>query len=121
MAWNFDNNRPIYVQLVEQIKAQIISGTYGPGDKLPSVRELATLAGVNPNTMQRALATLETDGLIYAERTSGRFVSENVALVENLKGKEAMQITKKYLQDMSDVGYDINEARKIIDKCEEEM
>ena len=77
MAWNLDSDRPIYAQLLERIELQIVSGTYGPGDKLPSVRELAAEASVNPNTMQKAFAELERSGLIVTKRTSGRFVTED--------------------------------------------
>ena len=73
MAWTFKEDRPIYSQLVEQIKMGIASGKWTPGAKLPSVRDLAEEAGVNPNTMQRALADLERDGLVYSKRTSGRY------------------------------------------------
>ena len=81
MAWQFDGNRPIYAQLVEHIQYDIVSGVYPPGEKLPSVRELATLAAVNPNTMQKALAELETDGLIFTQRTAGRFVTQDVEAI----------------------------------------
>ena len=77
MAWNLDADKPIYAQLVEIIQMQIISGQYRAGDRLPSVRELAAEASVNPNTMQKALAELERNGLIYTQRTSGRMVTED--------------------------------------------
>ena len=77
MAWNLDSDRPIYAQLLERIQLQIVSGIYGPGDKLPSVRDLAAEASVNPNTMQKAFAELERSGLIETKRTSGRFVTED--------------------------------------------
>ena len=76
MTWNLDNNMPIYLQLMDRIQRDIISGRYGPGDKLPSVRELAVEAAVNPNTMQKALSELERRGLVYSQRTSGRFITE---------------------------------------------
>ena len=71
MSWNLDSNRPIYPQIMERITMDIISGTYPPGSKLPSVRELAQEAGVNPNTMQKSLSELERTGLLYSQRTSG--------------------------------------------------
>ena len=77
MKWQFSNDAPIYSQLIEQIKVGIVSGAFPPGERLPSVRDLATEAGVNPNTMQRALAELERDGLVYSQRTAGRFVTED--------------------------------------------
>ena len=76
MPWNLDNDRPIYMQLMERIQQDIISGAYQPGDKLPSVRDLAVEAAVNPNTMQKALSELERCGLVYSQRTSGRFITD---------------------------------------------
>ena len=86
MSWNLSKERPIYIQLVEQIKLQILSGHYRPGERFPSVRELATEAAVNPNTMQKALAALEQEGLLIGSRTNGRTVtSDELAdgIVEN--------------------------------------
>lgn len=76
-GWDFDSATPIYVQIVAELSRRVAFGTYSPGERLPSVRDLAAEAGVNPNTMQRALATLENEGLVHAERTSGRFVTTN--------------------------------------------
>ena len=77
MDWNFRNDQPIYSQLTQRLTEAIVSGIYAPGEKLPSVRELAVEAGVNPNTVQRALSELERDGLVFSQRTAGRFVTEN--------------------------------------------
>lgn len=76
MAWKFNNESPIYLQIVEIIKTQIAQGVLKPGDQVPAVRELAVTAGVNPNTMQKALAELEREGVLYSQRTAGRFVAE---------------------------------------------
>ena len=77
MQWQFSNDAPIYTQLIQQVKVGIVTGAFPPGERLPSVRDMATEAGVNPNTMQRALAELERDGLVYSQRTAGRFVTED--------------------------------------------
>ena len=77
MAWTLDSDRPIFLQIVERIQTDIVSGRYQPGDKLPSVRDLAAEASVNPNTMQKAFAELERTGLVYSRRTSGRFITED--------------------------------------------
>ena len=82
MPWNLDNDRPIYLQLMERIQHDIISGVYQPGDKLPSVRDLAVEAAVNPNTMQKALSELERCGLVYSQRTSGRFITDDTAMIK---------------------------------------
>ena len=86
MGWNFNDGSPIYLQLVAVIKGKIASGEYAPGDRLPPVRDLALEAGVNPNTVQRAYAELERDGLVNAERTSGRFVTADAEKIEQLRG-----------------------------------
>ena len=83
MAWELDADRPIYAQLVERIQKEIVSGKYQPGEKLPSVRDLAAVAAVNPNTMQKAFAELERSGLIVTQRTSGRAVTEDTELIGN--------------------------------------
>lgn len=85
MPWTLDDTRPIYLQLEDIIKSKIIAGIYKPGQKLPSVRELAAEAAVNPNTMQKALAELERSGLVYTQRTSGRYITEDTAIMKNLK------------------------------------
>ena len=82
MKWQFSNDAPIYSQLIHQIQVGIVSGAFPPGQRLPSVRDLATEAGVNPNTMQRALAELERDGLVYSQRTAGRFVTEDQIMID---------------------------------------
>ena len=81
MAWELDSDRPIFIQIVERIQMEIISGKYSPGDKLPSVRDLAAVAAVNPNTMQKALTELERTGLVYSQRTSGRFITEDAKMI----------------------------------------
>ena len=85
MAWALNNDRPIYLQLMERIQTDIVSGKYKPGEKLPSVRELALDAAVNPNTMQKALSELERIGLVYSQRTSGRFITEDDTMLKELK------------------------------------
>ena len=85
MKWQFSNDAPIYTQLIEQIQVGIVAGAFPPGERLPSVRDLATEAGVNPNTMQRALAELERDGLVFSQRTAGRFVTEDKTMIERAK------------------------------------
>ena len=85
MPWNLNSSRPIFIQLIEIIQIDIISGKYAPGGKLPSVRDLAAEAAVNPNTMQKALSELERSGLVFSQRTSGRFITEDTKMIEELK------------------------------------
>ena len=114
MPWDLDNNRPIYLQLMERIQLDIISGTYKPGDRLPSVRELAQEASVNPNTMQKALSELERTGLVYSQRTSGRFITEDTAMIENLKSELAKEIIEQFLDRMKKLGIQKEEAISLI-------
>lgn len=104
MPEKFDPKVPIYTQLVERLKNAIVSGQYAPGDKIPSVRDLALHYGVNPNTLQRALAKLEDLSLLYTERTSGRYVTQDVAIINALKADVPYQLTQKYVQDMTHAG-----------------
>ena len=105
MKWQFSNDAPIYAQLIAQIKVGIVSGAFPPGERLPSVRDLATEAGVNPNTMQRALAELERDGLVYSQRTAGRFVTEDKAMIEATKLDLAERHIGSFMEAMLRLGY----------------
>ena len=115
MEWNFKNGIPIYTQIVDEMTMRIASGQYPPGGKLPSVRDLALEAGVNPNTMQRALAELERRELVHSERTSGRFVTEEEEVLNTLHE----DLAKRYFEEFADKlhkigmsGEDIAEAVK---------
>lgn len=110
MSFDFDNNMPIYIQLVEQIKISIISGDIVSGERLPSVREWAMKFRVNPNTMQKALIELENIGLIFTERTNGKFVTENIHLIERIRDDYAVEISKKYFDNMEKIGFSKNMA-----------
>jgi len=114
MPWDLKPDRPIYTQLIEQIELKICSGVYPLGSKLPSVRDLAQEASVNPNTMQRALAKLEETGLIYTHRTSGRYVTEDVKMVQKVKEKLAYELVQEFLQNMKRLGFDEKEIATII-------
>ncbi len=105
MSEQFDAGRPIYAQLVERLKAKILAGTYPPGGHLDSVRDMAAATGVNPNTMQRALAQLETEGLVRTERTAGRYVTEDTMLIEQLRAATAEKFAAEFLEKMKGIGY----------------
>lgn len=105
MKWSLDSDLPVYIQLIEQIQAGIISGHYRPGDKLPSVRDLAAEATVNPNTMQRALAELERMGLVYANRTSGRFITSDETMIRKLREQSAEEQIIMFLDRMKQLGF----------------
>lgn len=113
MGEQFDATRPIYAQLAERLTARILSGEYPPGAHLDSVRELAAAAGVNPNTMQRALAYMEAEGLVRTERTAGRYVTDDAARLEQLRRRAAEKIVKEYLERMRDIGYGPGKAAQL--------
>ena len=104
MQWELNTEKPVYLQLVEQIQAKIISGIYKPGDKLPSVRDFAAQAMVNPNTMQRAMTELERDGLVYTNRTAGRFITSDEELIKQLKTEYIAAIVQDFLDKMKQLG-----------------
>lgn len=108
MAWNLEADRPIYAQLIEKIQQQIVTGVYKPGEKIPPVRELAEEASVNPNTMQKALAELERMGLLFSQRTSGRFVTEDETTIRCIKEELASIQMNKFLSVMSELGFDLD-------------
>ena len=119
MSWYFDNQRPLYLQLVEQLKARIISGDYPPGGRLPSVRELAAQTGVNPNTLQRAFAQLEQEGLLYTERTTGRFVTDDAARLAQLKEEAALRLADQFLAQAGLLGYSPAAAAQLLNQRSE--
>lgn len=114
MPWNLDSDRPIYLQLMERIQHDIISGTYKPGDKLPSVRELAIEASVNPNTMQKALSELERIGLVHSRRTSGRFITEDETMIKQLKTETATEHIREFLKSMERLGFTRPEILELV-------
>lgn len=120
MNWDLKSDRPIYFQLIEQIAMRVISGIYPPGSRLPSVRDMATEASVNPNTMQRALADLESQGLLYSQRTSGRFVTENEEVIGNMKNTLARSVIQEFMDKMSSLGYDGRQTIALLQQIEEE-
>ena len=116
MKWQIDNNRPVYIQLVEQLKVKIISGEIELDSKLDSVRSLAADAMVNPNTMQKALAELEREGFVYSKRTSGRFVTDNKELIENERKNLVKDNVKKTLDTLINLGYTNEEILNLVEE-----
>lgn len=120
MSWDLKSDRPIYSQLIEQIEIKICSGIFAPGSKLPSVRELAQEAAVNPNTMQKALSILEENGLLYTNRTSGRFITEDAKMIQQAKHKLAQDKISEFLENMKSLGFGKTETLSIISTMLEE-
>ncbi|MEH2943080.1 GntR family transcriptional regulator [Lachnospiraceae bacterium KK002] len=120
MPWNLNSDRPIFIQIIEKIQMDIISGLYRPGDKLPSVRELAQEASVNPNTMQKALSELERTGLVYSQRTSGRFITEDMTMIEKLKSELAKEMVTQFLENMLKLGFQKEDAISLLTELTEQ-
>ncbi len=119
MAWDLESDRPIYAQLVEIIQMQIVSGYYPPGGKLPSVRDLAAVAAVNPNTMQKAFAELERSGLIITQRTNGRSVTEDEEMINGIRQNMAKDHMEAFFTKMKELGYSKNDIIALIEKSYE--
>ncbi len=116
MEWKYDDSLPIYTQLVEQMKRAIVSGEIAPGEKLAAVRDLAMEAGVNPNTMQKAFQELERCGLVYALRSSGRYVTDEVSVIDETRNKLAEETVRGFIENMSRLGFSKQEAAEKIQK-----
>ena len=119
MEFTFENNIPIYIQLLDYMKIYLISGVFKSGERLPSVREFATTFKVNPNTMQKALAELESMNLIYTERTNGKYVTKDEKLIEKLKDEYASTLAKSYFQGMKRIGLGKADSIKYLERINE--
>ena len=117
MTWSFSNDLPIYTQLVGQIKTAIATGVFPPGERLPSVRDLGTEAGVNPNTMQRALSQLESEGLVYSQRTAGRFVTEDQEKIAGAKRELAQQHIAQFITAMDGLRFSREEMTVLLSEA----
>ena len=120
MKWSFDNELPIYTQLVYQIKFAIVAGELAPGARMATVRDLALKAGVNPNTMQRALQQLEREGLVYSQRSSGRFVTEDTAVIQAARRALAKEHVERFRASMKSLGYTGEEMKMLLEGSGEE-
>lgn len=120
MSWKLDSDRPIYSQLLEILLVNIVSGEYPKGEKLQSVRELAAVAGVNPNTMQRAFTELERKGLIRTERTLGRFVTEDEEMIKKAREEMAGEQLEQFISKMEQLGFTQSEILGFVKKKVEE-
>lgn len=120
MTWKLTSDRPIYIQLVEKLQLDIITGIYRPGEKLPSVRDLASEASVNPNTMQKALTELERGGLVYTQRTAGRFVTDDQMLIRHIRIELAASHIREFISTMRQFGMSDHEILNLIEEIMKE-
>lgn len=117
--WNFSNDKPVYIQIIDEITLRIASGVYKPGERIPSVRDLAEEAKVNPNTMQRALAEIERSGYIISMRTSGKFVTDDQSLIDKLGRVRADDVIRSFVESLDKVGLTIDEAIDLLKQYKE--
>lgn len=120
MAWELNSDRPIYTQILEKIQMRIISGFYQPGERLPSVRDLAAEASVNPNTMQKAFTELERSGLIQTQRNSGRTVTEDTSMIKQVQTQVALSQVQSFFSTMMELGFNKEEILAFVKKAIEE-
>lgn len=118
MAWDFNDKEPIYIQIVNKMKNKILSGEYKPGDKIESVRELASIVGVNPNTMQKALTSMESLGIIVTQRTLGKFITEDSSIIRYLKNETVVEKVDLFLRELKNLGYTKDEIIDLINQSE---
>lgn len=118
MAWSFHSDRAVYLQIAERIKKAVLSGVYPPGGQIPSVRQLAMEAAVNPNTVQHAFTELENQGIILSRGTQGRFVTEDVETIEACRVEMAQQYVKVFLRDIGQLGITRSQAISMIEEVE---
>lgn len=121
MGIEFNSNIPIYIQVMNDIKRKIVKGDYKPEDKIESVRELALLYGANPNTIQRALQELEREGLLRSERTTGRFISNDLQLIENCKKTLATEFTTEYVENVNSIGLSVEDGIELLQNYNDEL
>lgn len=116
MSFEFNNDTPIYLQIIEHIKMLIISGKYMPMQKIPSVRELSLEYEVNPNTIQKALGELENLGLIFTERTNGKFVTSNLDIIQKVKEETIDEMVDSFYESMEKIGLNKNQVLEILNR-----
>ena len=119
MEWKFSDDVPIYLQIIEMMKTDIVSGKYKSGDRLPAVRDLAMEAGVNPNTVQRAYAELERKGLVQSERTSGRFVSIDEKKIQELRKDLSEQSIREFFAKLRKLGMEDRTIKDAVKRWED--
>ena len=119
MSFEFNNETPIFLQIIEHIKMKIISKNYLPNEKLPSVRELSFQFGVNPNTIQKALSELEGMGLIITERTNGKFVTGDEEVIKKVAEQTVSEMIDNFFTSMQQLGFSDREILEMIRKGRE--
>ena len=116
MAWSFSSDKPVYIQIAEQITLSVLSGEYKPGEQIPTVRQLATEAAVNPNTVQHSFAFLESNGLVVSQGTVGRYVTNDTEIIENCRKMLTEDIVSSFVKKCKNLSVSKNEIINIIEE-----
>lgn len=114
MAWSFSSDRPVYLQIADRITKSVLSGEFCAGEQIPTVRQLALEAAVNPNTVQRAFSELEHEGLIISQGTTGRYVTEDVQVIQHCQNKMAEKIVADFIENMEQLSISKEQAIAMI-------
>jgi GntR family transcriptional regulator len=110
----FDNNMPIYIQIMTHVKKMVITGKLGPGDKIDSVRELAAELQINPNTIQRTFQELEREGIVETRRGMGRYVTSEESTIMRLKKEMAGDMLERFVLGMKELGFDDSDILALV-------
>ena len=114
MSWKFTGEKPVYQQIMDHIRGDIIRGKLPAGARIPAVRELAMIANVNPNTMQRALTELDKEGILVCCGTLGRFVSDDELVLAQARRKARLELAKSCAAQLAAFGMTLQEAGRIL-------
>lgn len=120
MAWSFNNEQPLYLQIVDGIKRRIIMGEYAPGSQLPTVRQLAEETAINPNTVQKAMGQLEQEELVFSQGTIGRYISQDPELPKTLLTALASKQIRTFLDAMNTLGISREQTIQLIEDISKE-
>ena len=119
MAWQFNSQEAVFIQIANRLRGDILKGIYPPDSQIPSVRHLATDAAVNPNTMQKALCSLEEEGLLYTKGTIGRFVTSDTAVLDAARERVRRDSVRSWLRQAEELGISKQELIQYIQKEDE--
>lgn len=118
MAWSFSSDKPVYIQIADRITGLVLSGKYMAGEQIPSVRQLALEAAVNPNTVQHAFSELEEIGIIISQGTVGRYVTDDTAVIEDCRKKMAEKMVNEFVTNIGQLSVS---REQVLDMIKEAM